>query len=656
MAREKCLKKSFKDTLEDIKERMKEKRNQRLAKLGRYALGKSNTVLSAKGKIADDSSVRLQKFQANNKALALALEEEKSKMREAQDIILYLKREYQSLKFQIFVLQRKVELQQEKEHAETRLLMVKNVISKAVQNLLEATNLLDPLKDLCATEVSQTLRVRTVEECDSSHGENQTALRIVKPDFTITVNKQGKAFSSELEDNTDKNCSDFLSDSWQDVENFPTDLTLQTNKGWQNSSPEDCQLYESRNSSSNEDNKQVGNSLPKSVSTRRRFSKIQDQREFYVSDSNNLEITDQITESCEQDKSRPERDLEMNEQFEEMHPCAENTYDTSTDQHFVCSGMLTESSSSTTDLKETNFSSTGDSQTQKERGQKRKLEEVKKHSRTRSKKKSQSKRSKQKTDSSVGSSDAYDFIFEESIHITPFRQNKENESIVDNKNYVEEMCSDLSSDDDSNDSPYVPYKDKLKSGKTIHGSDAVPVHTRQQSKKTALEQHERTTERKMSIGKNGSNTSVTRKNSGPNAVMKIAEDVAGSVFTVEDKEKEHISSSENISFKTDKPSEDLQKFCHLGDITNLASSSTRTRNSHPPITTGEKDSSHHRRRCTGSMSYKEPPLNRKLRRGDPFTDTGFLNSPIFKEKKTPKYKSVKRKFVSRYDEAFVGCL
>lgn len=68
--------------------------------------------------LSDDSSVQLKNFQANNRALALALEEEKSKMREAQDIILYLKREYQSLKFQMFVLQRKVELQEEKEHIE----------------------------------------------------------------------------------------------------------------------------------------------------------------------------------------------------------------------------------------------------------------------------------------------------------------------------------------------------------------------------------------------------------------------------------------------------------------------------------------------------------------------------------------------------------
>ncbi|XP_060104753.1 shugoshin 1 [Heteronotia binoei] len=668
MAREKCLKKSFKDTLEDIKERMKGKRNQRLAKMGRsYVLSKSTSALSSK----DDTSMQLKNFQANNRALVLALEEEKSKMREAQDVILYLKREYQSLKFQMLALQRQVDLQQEKEHVETRLLMVKKIISKAVQNLLEATNLLDPAKDLYTTEDSQSVCLSALEKYDSTPRRNETAAAILKPDLAVTVNRKGKTFTSELEDKADKNYLDFVSDSWLDMENISTGLMLQINKGCQNSSLEDCQLFDSRNTSSNEENKQVSNSLPKNISTRRHYSKNQHQSEFCVSDRNNLEITDQIKESFEQDKIRPEKDLEINnEQFEEVHSCAENTqfeevhscvesiYDTNGDQSLVCSYMLAESSTSTTDLKEADVNSIVDSQTQKGRGQKRKLEEVKNSSRTRSKKKSQSKRScsKEKADSSAGPSDAYNFIFEESVHITPFRQNKENESITDNKSYTEETCSDSLSDDNSDDSLYVPYKNKSKSGKTLsHGIDAAPICTRRQCKNTISEQHE-STEGKMSIGEYGGDMSVTEENRS-NSVPKIAGKVPCPVFTEVDKEKEHkMSSSESINFNTDKHSENLQKICHLGDITNLTSPSIKTRDCHPPIITGEKDSSHHRRRCTISMCYKEPPINRKLRRGDPFTDTGFLNSPIFKEKKSSKYKPVKKKSLSRYNEAYVGCL
>uniref|UniRef100_A0A4X2LUS7 Shugoshin 1 n=1 Tax=Vombatus ursinus TaxID=29139 RepID=A0A4X2LUS7_VOMUR len=107
MSKEKCLKKSFQDSLEDIKERMKEKRNKRLAQVG-----KPKTILAAKCKILTNPSTQLKSYQENNRALALALENERSRVRDAQDTILNLKKECQYLNLQLFVLRRQLTSQQ----------------------------------------------------------------------------------------------------------------------------------------------------------------------------------------------------------------------------------------------------------------------------------------------------------------------------------------------------------------------------------------------------------------------------------------------------------------------------------------------------------------------------------------------------------------
>ncbi|NXX55250.1 SGO1 protein, partial [Scopus umbretta] len=85
--------------------------------------------------------------------------------------------------------------------------------------------------------------------------------------------------------------------------------------------------------------------------------------------------------------------------------------------------------------------------------------------------------------------------------------------------------------------------------------------------------------------------------------------------------------------------------CHgrkaLQDLTNT---STCSHNSLPKSPkTIEENSAAPSRRGRAAICYKEPSLNCKLRRGDQFTDTQFLDSPVYKVKNKRSFKS-KSKF------------
>uniref|UniRef100_A0A803TJM9 Shugoshin C-terminal domain-containing protein n=1 Tax=Anolis carolinensis TaxID=28377 RepID=A0A803TJM9_ANOCA len=592
MVRERCLKKSFKDTLEDIKERMKEKRNNKWAKLG-----KTSQVLTLKAKITDNSSVQLKSFQENNRALALALEVEKGKVKDAQDIILHLKREYQHLKFQVMVLQRKLGLQQEKEYNESKLLTVKKIISKVVQDLLCARNHLSPANDQYTTDFNELLCPPVLEKHDSSNLRNKDYMPLLRRVLPADVSKQDKTHETK-----NKNASE--------GRNASVTMTSQTDTGWQNSSCEFHLDFEG----------QIDNSLPKNVSTRRRHLGITNQNELLICVDNNTRITEQITDPWQQDETGFEtRVEENNEQCEETSVCKENTHEINSDQNLELSDMLTETNTMAAATKQTEFKNSGNVKTQK-----RKLETLKNASKSKSKKKrshNEEHCSKERADASLGSSDAYDFMCEESVHLTPFRQNKENENKADDKNHIEDKTETCSSDsflseDDSDDSLYLPCIKKSKPRKQSCCESVVsPVHRRPRLNKMMSEQHDKNPDKKNSSAK----------------------------------QDENCLDKKNVP---DEPPSSPQERLHLGNITNLASSSSSyTRASHSLPSAEEKPISNNRRRCTISVSYKEPSISRKLRRGDPYTDTDFLNSPIFKEK---RIRNIKKKSLSRYNEAFVG--
>ncbi|NXR18367.1 SGO1 protein, partial [Cinclus mexicanus] len=84
--------------------------------------------------------------------------------------------------------------------------------------------------------------------------------------------------------------------------------------------------------------------------------------------------------------------------------------------------------------------------------------------------------------------------------------------------------------------------------------------------------------------------------------------------------------------------------CHgrkaFQDLTNT---SIQFHTSVPKSPQTSEDSAAPRRRSRPNVCYKEPNLHSKLRRGDQFTDTQFLNSPIYKVKNKGNFKS-KSKF------------
>ncbi|NXA25092.1 SGO1 protein, partial [Ibidorhyncha struthersii] len=85
--------------------------------------------------------------------------------------------------------------------------------------------------------------------------------------------------------------------------------------------------------------------------------------------------------------------------------------------------------------------------------------------------------------------------------------------------------------------------------------------------------------------------------------------------------------------------------CHgrkaLQDLTNTSIQSHASLFESPK--TLEENSAAPSRRRRATICYKEPSLSSKLRRGDQFTDTQFLDSPIYKVKNKTSFKS-KSKF------------
>ncbi|XP_028316819.1 shugoshin 1 isoform X2 [Gouania willdenowi] len=109
MVKERAQKKCIQQSLEDIKVRMKEKRNKRLASASAPGRGRSRIMSQCSGSNSTHSI--LMGVQLNNKALAVAVQAEKEKVRQASAVILQLKREQQAMFLHLLLLKKKLKEQ-----------------------------------------------------------------------------------------------------------------------------------------------------------------------------------------------------------------------------------------------------------------------------------------------------------------------------------------------------------------------------------------------------------------------------------------------------------------------------------------------------------------------------------------------------------------
>lgn len=557
-------KKSFQQSLEDIKEKMKEKRNRRLS-----AAASARRSVQLRGAAAVKPLV-LKSVQANNKALAVALQAEREKVRQAQGVILQLKKERQTLLF--------------------HLLMLKRTLRERPAHITPQE--VSPPEETSPPRPAQPVSPRPVDVCD-------------------------------------------------DVQQLPS--------------------AEARLSA---DARSV--SLPPTVGMRRKRCSGMKRRRSSRFYSN----PEQMEESAAQPRVE---DLHQHQQAEEarVQPVEPDVQ--------LC-------------IAEAPARKKRSAQPKAERGRKADRAPLKKpwenhrpRARSKSRERPQSRAGATLTpvdrlNSSLGGNDTFDFDCEEAVHLTPFRdKHKHTETEpephaaaadgMENSSPMEEQDEEKEEEEET---PYIPNRrirracsPAARRARSKRRSNNMQTHSTGSCSAAAVMEEQDTADLLFTspVCDAEERRRASDLQSGPPQLSSSPAESLVSMMSPAEPELLLLQSpvfefQQNQENQQPQPARRrtgglvLRSFLGLAlsDVSNVvcpAACQTSSSAGHTP------QSCRRQRRAASAVNYKEPSINTKLRRGDKFTDTRFLRSPIFKQKSSSRRSSFKKMEI--YNEAFVGC-
>ncbi|XP_018605779.2 shugoshin 1 [Scleropages formosus] len=633
-------KKSFQQSLEDIKDRMKEKRNKQLSS----ACAANRGMSKMKNKVTNSNKTFILKnVQVNNKALALALQAEKEKVKQAQMVILQMKKEQHVLMLHLLMLKRKL-----KEH----------------ESLASTRNLEPELISANPTfpvSVCSPIRITPDSEAVSSNSEACLEKGLIDHPHK-DVSPVSRSLCGSSEDNQAM---------------LPRTVTSRRQRG------------ESRRRSSRRHSlcKRTICSTPKS-------SERQEEESTQVDEKLEAPPKAPVLEALPVELAAPEQSISM------------------VQDRGASKEQLQKKRSA--EIKSKPERGRKPDRAPLRRPWESSRSRARSKSRDRSKARPNPVPC-DKLNTSLGSNDTFDFDCEESIHVTPFRvgsrvmETSTPEALLEGRALEKDEAKDPAAPQDLSDTASSPAEDQddslyvpCRRSKRISSAGGERRHSppcRARSKRRMLLEARQKLEKENVLPKRPVAQESTNRMTSMSVSLDMktisgfavtGEAIPGFAATADSRKTPDCQCKAQEVKSPPAPvgvenMEDLVPavmdvevalFDNRSPLRVLADqrkNSVDLKNCTPQITeqkhkksfrefsagrsrfsgTEHTLASDRKRRCIISVDYKEPTLNRKLRRGDKFTDTKFLRSPVFKQKSRRSMN--KKPSLERYNESFVGC-